>query len=375
MSIISAIPFFFKAHLERDNGGFPQSLPFHLYFDNDLKMFRQKTYPALSRALVEIYKKGSLAEGSISSESGRAYMDKIIEYLFEHFDFMETSKVLEVGFGSGAILKELKIKGVTSLTGIEPGQHVRASGLDGIKLIEDFFPSRILQGKYDLIFSLFVLEHIEEPIDYLNELIKMATDSGKIIFAVPNCEPYLKEGDLSIFIHEHYSYFTMESIVKIVNKTAFRVEDISIVEGAFIVTASRKDCGIQPSHECFSEVAFTEKANSYISSINSIFNNYSQKEIAIYAPIRALNFLFSVNKLGVRLVDDNSELHGKFLPALSSAIESFKSLVIDPPKCLIIFSRTFQNRIKQKCQSEEGLKDLRLLTLDDFNSKSYLNEN
>ncbi|HRH58547.1 MAG TPA: class I SAM-dependent methyltransferase, partial [Chitinophagales bacterium] len=232
MTVINSIPFFFKSHTDTNNGGLPQSLPFYLYYDNDLKMFRQKSTPELITVLDEVYKQGSLVEGSVSSESGKVYIEKMINYIFDHFHFKKDTVVLEVGFGSGILLKELKQKGIQHLTGIEPGNHKRVDGLKDIQLIKDFFPSEHFKIKADLIYSFGILEHIEDPLSFLTEQINQLSENGKIIFSVPNCEPYLKEGDLSVFIHEHYSYFTRESIIKLVNKIGFEIEDISVIEGA-----------------------------------------------------------------------------------------------------------------------------------------------
>lgn len=368
MALVKTLPFFFKSHTDSNNGGFPPSFPFHLYFDDELKMFRQKPTPELTDVLNEVYKNGSLVEGSISSESGKVYVEKIINYLFEHFNFNQKSTVLEVGFGSGILLKELKIKGVKNLTGIEPGDHPKVDGLEGVKLIKDFFPSPFISGQYDLIYSLLVLEHIEDPVEYIRELIKRVNINGKIIFGVPNCEPYLKEGDLSIFIHEHYSYFTKESIVNLVSKTDFKIEDISVIEGSFIVTISKNGKDSKLNYDLMAESFFTEKINIFTEKINTLFYNYKQTEIAIYAPTRALNYLFITKKTDVRLIDDNSELHGRYLPALTSRVESYEALVLNPPKCLLIFSRTFGRRLKQKCQSDDRLKHTLIVTLDDLDN-------
>ncbi len=273
MTAINSIPFFFKSHADTNNGGLPQSLPFHLYFDNDLKMFRQKSTPELIAVLDEVYKQGSLVEGSVSSESGKVYIDKIINYIFEHFDFKKDSTVLEVGFGSGILLKELKQKGIQHLTGIEPGSHKRVDGLEGVKLIKDFFPSEHFTSKADLIYSFGILEHIEDPESFLKEQINQLSENGKIIFSVPNCEPYLKEGDLSVFIHEHYSYFTHESMIKLVHKTGFKIEDISVIEGAFIVTICKNTEDRAISYETISEEDFNKKTFTHLDKIN-IFDKY-----------------------------------------------------------------------------------------------------
>jgi 2-polyprenyl-3-methyl-5-hydroxy-6-metoxy-1,4-benzoquinol methylase len=366
---LKSIPFFFQSHPKSDNGGFPETLPFHLFFDNELKMFRQKPTARLRKTLDQVYRNGSLAEGSISSGFGVVYIDKIINYLFKNFSFIETDRILEVGFGSGVLLRELNQKGVKNLTGIEPGNHHRVEGLSEVKLVSDFFPSKFISEQYNLIYSMLVLEHIEDPLQFINNLIEQVTNNGKIIFGVPNCEPYLKKGDISIFIHEHFSYFTIESSIMLIKKKVFQIEDISIIEGAFLVTISRKASGYKYRYDLIPENLFVSKIHNYINNIISLLKNYDQRKVAIYAPIRALNFLYLAGKTNVRLVDDNFELKGRFLPSLSSSVESFEDLVLTPPEIIIIFSTTFGERIKEKCKSDSRLQDTLVLTLNEIGNQ------
>ncbi len=366
MNNIKDLPFFFKAHSSKGNAGYPETLPFSLYYDDELKMFRQKASAELVDTLKRVYNEGSLADGSVSSESGHVYVDKIINYLFYHFSFKENAQVLEVGFGSGLILRELKQRGVKHLTGIEPGNHIHVQGLEGINLVHDFFPSSKIQQKFDLIYTLLVLEHIEDGAQYLASLIEGLNENGKIIFAVPNCEAYLEEGDLSIFIHEHYSYFTGESIKEMVAKTFFLIEDITTIEGAFIVTISKKGSQSFVDLKTITAEIFNVKANKHLAELTVLFSQYKDHELAVYAPIRALNALFLTGRTGFRLLDDSSEMHGKFLPTLTSGIESFKDITENQPKCILIFSRTFGETIKKKCLSESRLDHTRILTLHDL---------
>lgn len=369
MDLLKTIPFFYKSQDNSNNGGFPIELPFDIHFDEELKMFRQNSTLELNKLLREVYEIGSLVEGSLSSESGLVYIDHITRYITENFNLTGESKVLEVGFGSGIILRELKNLGVKNLFGIEPGNHKLVSNLDGIKLIKDFFPSKKLTVKVDLIYTYGILEHIEDPLEFINNQIDQLTDSGKIIFSVPNCEPYLKHGDLSIFVHEHYSYFTTESIIRLINKTKCIIEDISKIEGAFIVTISKKEKGNIFNFKNISHKQFKLKVEHHISRIYELLDNYSELDIAVYNPLRALNVLYIIKKTNIRLVDDSSELHGKYLPSLSSKIESFDQLIRTPPKCLLIFSRTFGVRIKLKCLTEEKLKNTNIFTLEDLEQK------
>jgi 2-polyprenyl-3-methyl-5-hydroxy-6-metoxy-1,4-benzoquinol methylase len=366
--MIDKIPFFYKCQVSKNNGGLPTSYPFDLYFDKDLKMYRQRATPELSQLLEQIYTKGSLADGSMSSESGAGYVKKVADYIESHSSATPDSKIFEIGFGSGILLKELKQRGYKNLFGIEPGSHERLKDLDGIELIKDFYPSGQLKSKMDLIYSFAILEHIEDPLKFIQQQISQLNDGGRIIFSVPNCEPYIQSGDLSMFIHEHFNYFTAESITTLIEKTDFKIEDLSIIDGAIIVTISKLRSKQNQEFISTRPSDFEKKVELHLTRLKSILNKYHPQQVAVYAPIRAMNALFLTNNTEVRLVDDNSEIHGKYLPGFSASIESFDSMTLNPPQVLLIFSRTFGTKIKSKCASEPKLSNTLILTLDDLDA-------
>jgi hypothetical protein len=211
------------------------------------------------------------------------------------------------------------------------------------------------------------LEHIPDPVGFIKLQSDRLTEHGKIIFSVPNCSPYLNEGDPSIFIHEHYSYFTEESIKCIANLSGLKLDDISTIEGAFIVTlCNRRISNFIESTAGKQKNEFTQKLDLHLNNLNKVIREYSSSNISVYSPVRAMNIFFLLGIKDIRLVDDNTEMQGKYLPFLSNKIESFIEICQKPPECLIIFSRTFGERIKQKCKLEKVLDTTRIITLSEI---------
>lgn len=366
---IKSLPFFYKSHLNNDNGGLPHVMPFYLFYDQELKLLRQRATSSILEILNKVYIEGSLVDGSVSSESGLHYVSPVINYIVKNGELKKESKILEIGFGEGIFLNELKKKGFENLTGIEPGNHKKCEGLEEINLISDFYPSEKYEEKVDLIYHCLVLEHIQDPITFLNAQKSQLSDVGKIIFFVPNEEPFLESGDCSSFIHEHFNFFTTESIQSLVKVVGMYIHSIEIIEGLFAVTISLKplDNLIHINEKKFDFQKYLETTNKNLELISKFLNQFpSQSDIALYVPARALNAMYLLDFPNARLVDDSTEVQKKFLPFFTNSIESFQSLIANPPKAILIFSRTFGYKIKSKCKSYLELENCKILSLEDI---------
>jgi len=360
-------PLYFKVHDRRGNGGYPESFPFHLYFDEDLNMYRQSSGPALNDILKSVYETGTLVDGSLSNESGKIYLDKMVAYIAEAATDLSGKKVLEIGCGSGLLLKHLKELGADVL-GVEPGAHKPLKDIGDIRIIRDFFPTKQIDGDFDIIIHHGVLEHIEDPISFLSIQKKYLRREGRMIISVPNCEPFLATGDLSIFIHEHFNYFTRQSLDRVIGHAGFTVLDLQVFEGFIFAVVGHKGFGPNKliSSVPFDNEKFEDQVSSFTQKVKAELAGYNSEETAIYVPFRAMNALFVAGIFDTRLVDDNSEVTGSYIPCFEMPIEDFSSLRQRPPKCILIYSRTFGDRIKQKCLAEPAFQFTKILTLDEL---------
>ena len=156
--------------------------------------------------------------------------------------------------------------------------------------------------------------------------------------------------------------------MNLINKTDCFLEDIKVIAGALIATVSRKKNNNKFSFSIFNKDLFVEKIKLHLNQVKHILAGYKESEVAIYAPIRAINSLYLNEVRNVRLIDDNTQIHGNYLPTLDSEIESIDSLLLNPPKLLLIFSRTFGEKIKKNCLSFDQLKNTKVLTLNELDN-------
>ncbi len=130
------------------------------------------------------------------------------------------ASVLEVGCSSGFMLFPLADSGV-SCVGIEPsgvfGEYVRQRGLPvyaGMDEMRAAEPGR----RFDLIQHFFVLEHIAEPLGFLEAQVDLLNAGGKLVFEIPNAaDPLYTVYDIPAFERFYWSlahpwYFSEPSL-------------------------------------------------------------------------------------------------------------------------------------------------------------------
>jgi SAM-dependent methyltransferase len=100
------------------------------------------------------------------------------------------TNILDVGCGDGQFISFLKENGYTRLTGLEPdilrARNAKKSGLPIFLSFKDMRNSTLAHKKADIIFLWHVLEHINQPIFFLNHLVKTLSKNGVLLVSVPN---------------------------------------------------------------------------------------------------------------------------------------------------------------------------------------------
>lgn len=141
-----------------------------------------------------------------------------MKYLAPHL--AEGSSLLEVGCSSGFMLFPLAQAG-HACTGIEPSgvfsEFVKDRGLDvynSLSHLQESAPG----AQFDVILHFFVLEHIADPVAFLETQLALLKPGGKIIFEIPNAaDPLYSVYDIPAFERFYWSvahpwYFSEDSM-------------------------------------------------------------------------------------------------------------------------------------------------------------------
>jgi SAM-dependent methyltransferase len=285
-------------------------------------------------------------------------------------------KVLEIGCGGALVLRELASEAMECV-GIDPSPIAR-DALSGseIELVADFFPNQLDGRKFDFVFCADVLEHMEDPLDFLVACGNHLVEGGLLLVSVPDCTRSIETGDVSMALHQHLSYFDTLSLKTILEKAGFAQVTIEAAKygGSLYGTGVRLHsysadnsymAGSTRAVEGFFDKAATSMARVQQEIKRSLDDSDS---VGIYVPLRGLPYLGNDSSLRqaaseFRFFDDTPTWQGKRIQERLSRIENFSQLVENPVSNLFVMSLTFGEVISRKVLKALG-SQIRVVTLD-----------
>lgn len=120
-----------------------------------------------------------------------------------------------------------------NIEGVEIGKFRLENYVGGVVHKIDFMTDEIPEdmiGKYDLVISMHLLEHLNNPVGYLSKLKPLLSGDGEILFEVPNLNTFLAElspayADFT-YLYEHVSYFTADTLRFAFEKAGYNVKSV-----------------------------------------------------------------------------------------------------------------------------------------------------
>jgi len=154
---------------------------------------------------------------------------RIIDKLIQSYNLGPTKSWLDVGCGSGFIVKQMGDRGWNAV-GIEPGEWGQIAAKEKkLNIVKGFLTKETFQTKFDVISATDVLEHQANPIEFIKVIKFYLKPEGLLILSLPFADSLFanlfKSSWSMIGPPTHCQYFTNKSFNLLAYKTEFRVID------------------------------------------------------------------------------------------------------------------------------------------------------
>ncbi len=277
------------------------------------------------------------------------------------------SFVVEVAANDGYLLQNFIAAGIPCL-GVEPTSGTaRSARQKGVPICEDYFGERLAtelaatHGLPDLIIGNNVYAHVPDINDFTVGLKRLLATRGTITLEFPHLLRLLEQRQFDTVYHEHFSYFSLHTVIEIFAAAGLRVFDVEMLpthggslrvygchaddgrttsEAVAAITDGERDHGMQ-------ELRIYEEFQAHVDRIKCDFLRFlldvqrDRRSIAGYGAAAKGNTL--LNYAGVRrdmvpyVCDAAPSKQGKFLPGSHIPIREPSALAKNPPDIVLIF--------------------------------------
>jgi SAM-dependent methyltransferase len=170
------------------------------------------------------------------SSYSKTWLDHTREFAIsaiERFGCDNNSLVIEIASNDGYMLKNFKKAGIQVL-GIEPAVNVaKVAQENGIPTINKFFGTNTANElvesgkKADLLIAFNVLPHVPDLNDFVRGLKTLLKPDGTIIIQFSAYMlPLIKNTEFDMIYHEHFSYFSLFAVKKILEFHGLIIFDV-----------------------------------------------------------------------------------------------------------------------------------------------------
>jgi len=298
-------------------------------------------------------------EGSAWKE----YQDELAAEWIQLYD-LRNKRVIEIGCGEGLFLERMGRAG-NHCIGFEPGPDSERAAARGIESYPEYFQgSRIFDLAPDAIICRHVIEHLADPLDFLEEIAIACSEAGQqplFLAEVPLIEKALRQNRINDFLYEHVSNFTMNSFRVMFERAGFEVLDVRHRFQEEVVTLVARP-RVNPLHQevRVRAVGFRNSVEGQIESVRSTLASWRETgdHIALWGGTgkgAALINMFAITSdLVNTVVDSDTRKAGGFVPGTGQRIQAPDHLIGHPADRILITTNWRARDIEHEIRSVHG---------------------
>lgn len=220
-------------------------------------------------------------------------------------------KLIEVGCGKGYFLEKLAARGV-DITGFDPAYE----GQSALVRREEFSPGLIDQA-HGLILR-HVLEHVQNPVSFLDQIAKANGDAGRIYIEVPCFDWVCKHRAWFDIYYEHVNYFRLNDFHRMFGQI---VESGYLFGGQYLYLVAEL-ASLRQSLPVESQIKLPV---DFMASIESLSMTVGQPRVVWGGASKGVIFALLMERYGTpvhAVIDVNPAKQGKYLAATGLRVDS-----------------------------------------------------
>ncbi len=298
----------------------------------------------------------------------------------------ENPTVIEIGHGDGSFIAALaKSKPGGTFIGFDP--NGAAGGCDNVQFRAEYFDPAIHLPELqpDLVISRHVLEHLTNPLGFLQRISFVAATIGLqplAYFEVPCVDRALENNRTVDFYYEHSSHFTSTSFMKMISTCGATVKQIGhgydgeVIYGLMVLSGT-------PHH-----LAHADESLTYRNATDKAMNVIKKQLIEISASVKKVALWGGTGKSAAFIdrycldskrfpvvVDSDKSKVGTFVPGTGQVIR-FRDYLIENPVDIIIIPPQWRARDIIQEMQKAGISTDQILIehdgrLTDFHRDSH----
>ena len=208
-----------------------------IYECTDCKVQRLREEDCIPDEFYETGQYRERLEESLESQKAVVEQDEMQHYTLQAFfpESLRGANILDVGCGAGSLLDMLKNISLSQI-GVEPCvPYLESLTKHGYKIYSSV--SEAIEDKKGMIdygFSIQVIEHVKNPIEFLKEIRKLIKPGGRLLISTPNRNDILmtllKDKFYQFFYRtQHRWYFDEASLTKCAQSAGFSVSSVRFI--------------------------------------------------------------------------------------------------------------------------------------------------
>jgi hypothetical protein len=218
--------------------------PLHVYVCDRCWLVQLEEYESAEKIFSDY------AYFSSYSDSWLKHCDKYCEAMKLRFGLSSESFAIEVASNDGYLLQYFVKRGVPVL-GVEPAANVAKVAVEkGVPTLVEFFGTKLAnqlvsEGRQaDLVLGNNVLAQVPDLNDFVEGLMILLKPEGVLTLEFPHLLQLIQLNEFDTIYHEHFSYFSLLSTIKVMEAHGLRVFDVEELKshgGSLRVYACRSE--------------------------------------------------------------------------------------------------------------------------------------